>query len=79
MAALDPAILAWALALPSGNRWRGLAEAFAGGTMRVSFEGRSIEYRSLAEISTALAAGYTAENMSVRRPTTTFASFTRPG
>jgi hypothetical protein len=79
MAALDPAILAWALALPSGNRWRGLAEAFAGGTTRVSFEGRSIEYRSLAEISSALAAGYAAENSSVRRPTTTFASFTRQG
>jgi hypothetical protein len=79
MAALDPAILAWALALPSGNRWRGLAEAFAGGTTRVSFEGRSIEYRSLAEISTALATGYTTENSSVRRPTTTFASFTRQG
>jgi hypothetical protein len=79
MAALDPAILAWALALPSSNRWRGLAEAFAGGTTRVSFEGRSIEYRSLAEISTALAAGYAAENSSTRRPTTTFASFTRQG
>jgi hypothetical protein len=79
MAALDPAILAWALALPSGNRWRGLAEAFAGGTTRVSFEGRSIEYRSLAEISTALAAGYAAENSSARRPTATFASFTRQG
>ena len=79
MATLDPAILAWALALPSSNRWRGLAEAFAGGTTRVSFEGRSIEYRSLAEISSALAAGYAAENSSVRRPTTTFASFTRQG
>jgi hypothetical protein len=79
MAALDPAILAWALALPSGNRWRGLAEAFAGGTTRVSFEGRSIEYRSLAEISTALAAGYAAENSGARRPATTFASFTRQG
>ena len=79
MAALDPAILAWALALPSSNRWRGLAEAFAGGTTRVSFEGRSIEYRSLAEISSALAAGYAAENSSVRRPTTTFGSFTRQG
>jgi len=79
MAALDPAILAWALALPSSNRWRGLAEAFAGGTIRVSFEGRSIEYRSLAEISSALTAGYAAENSGVRRPKTTFASFTRQG
>ena len=78
MAALDPAILAWALALPAGHRWRGLAEACAGGTTRVSFDGRTSEYRSLAEISTALAAGYAAENSSARRPSTTFASFTRP-
>ena len=79
MAVLNPAILAWALALPSGNRWRGLAEAFAGGTTRVSFEGRSIEYRSLAEISTALAAGYAAENSSARRPTITLVRFSREG
>jgi len=46
MAALDPAILAWALTLPNSNRWRGLAEAFAAGTTRVSFDGRSVEYRS---------------------------------
>ena len=46
MAALDPAILAGALTLPSSNRWRGLAEAFAAGTTRVSFDGRSVEYRS---------------------------------
>jgi hypothetical protein len=75
---MNPAILAWALGQPSGNRWRALAEAFAGGTTRVSFEGRSIEYRSLAEISTALTSGYAAENSAVRRPSTTFASFTRP-
>jgi hypothetical protein len=76
---MNPAILAWALGQPTGNRWRSLAEAFAGGTTRVSFEGRSIEYRSLAEISTALAIGYAAENSAVRRPSTTFASFTRQG
>jgi hypothetical protein len=74
---MNPVILAWALGQPNGNRWRGLAEAFAGGTTRVSFEGRSILYRSLAEISTALAAGYAVENSSARRPATTFASFTR--
>ena len=76
---MNPAILAWALSQPNGNRWRGLAEAFAGGTTRVSFEGRSIEYRSLAEISTALAAGYAAENSSTRRPTTTLVRFSREG
>jgi hypothetical protein len=37
-----------------------------------------VEYRSLAEIITALAAGYAAENSAARRPSTTFASFTRP-
>ena len=78
MAALGPAILAWALALPSGNRWRGLAEAFAAGTTRVSFDGRTVEYRSLDEISRALATGYAAENSASRRPTMTLARFTRP-
>ncbi|MBX6746440.1 MAG: hypothetical protein IRY87_30760 [Acetobacteraceae bacterium] len=75
---MSPDVLAWALAQPAGNRWRGLAEAFAAGTTRVSFEGRTVEYRSLAEISTALSAGYAAENSAVRRPSITFASFTRP-
>ena len=75
---MNPAILAWALSQPVGNRWRALAEAFAGGTTRVSFDGRTVEYRSLAEISTALAAGYAAENSAARRPSTSFASFTRP-
>ena len=56
MAALDPAILAWALTLPSSNRWRGLADAFTSGTTRVSFDGRTVEYRTLAEIGAALAA-----------------------
>ena len=50
MALINPAILAWALSQPTGNRWHGLAEAFAGSTTRVSFEGRSIEYRSLRQL-----------------------------
>lgn len=76
-AALDPAVLAWALARPLGDRWRGLAEAFAAGTTRVSFDGRTVEYRSLAEIGTALTAGHGAENSAVRRPGVTLARFTR--
>ena len=76
-AALDPTVLAWALAQPSGNRWRSLAEAYAGGTTRVSLDGRSVEYRSLAEIGAALTAGYGAESGSARRPGLTLASFTR--
>ncbi len=77
-AALDPAMLAWALARPVGDRWRGLAEAFAAGTTRVSFDGRTVEYRSLAEISAALTAGHGAENSEARRPSITLARFTRP-
>lgn len=74
---MDPSILAWALAQPTGNRWRGLAEAFTTGTTRVTFEGRTVEYRALADIAQALAAGYAAENSAARRPGTTLASFSR--
>lgn len=74
---MNPAVLAWALALPEGNRWRALADAFASGTLRVRFEGREVEYRSLADIAAALAAGYAAENTVVRRPSYTLARFTR--
>ena len=77
-AALDPAVLAWALSQPTGSRWQGLADAFSGGTTRVTFDGRTVEYRSLAEISTILAVGYAAETNATRRPGTTYASFTRP-
>jgi len=74
---MDPSILAWALAQPTGNRWRGLGEAFTTGTTRVTFEGRTVEYRALADIARALAAGYAAENSTARRPGTTLASFSR--
>jgi hypothetical protein len=74
---MDPTILAWALALPAGNRWRSLADAFTTGTTRVTFDGRTVEYRALDDISRALAAGYAAENSTVRRPGTTLASFGR--
>ena len=43
---MNPDALAWALAQPTGNRWRGLADAFTSGTTRVSFDGRTVEYRS---------------------------------
>jgi hypothetical protein len=74
---MRPDVLSWALAQPSGSRWRGLADAFTGGTTRVSVEGRTVEYRSLEEIARALIAGHGAENTATRRPATTFASFTR--
>lgn len=70
-------MLAWALARPTGDRWRGLAEAFAAGTTRVSFDGRTVEYRTLAEICTVLTAGYGAESGGARRPVVTLASFAR--
>lgn len=76
---MDPTILAWALAHSAGSRWRGLADAFTGGTTRVSIDGRSVEYRSLDEIARALAAGYAAENTTARRPSITLASFSREG
>ena len=76
---MNPDALAWAIAQPVGNRWRGLADAFTGGTTRVTFEGRTVEYRSLDEIARALAAGYAAENPVQRRPVVTLARFSRDG
>ena len=74
---MNPDALAWALAQPTGNRWRGLADAFTSGTTRVSFDGRTVEYRTLAEIGAALAAGYASENPAIRRPSLTLASLSR--
>ena len=74
---MNPTVLAWAIAQPTGNRWRGLADAYTGGATRVTFEGRTVEYRSLAEIGQALAAGYAAENTAQRRPSVTLARFAR--
>ncbi|MDP3314565.1 MAG: hypothetical protein Q8M47_00680 [Devosia sp.] len=74
---MNPDALAWAISQPAGNRWRGLADAFTGGTTRVTFEGRTVEYRSLAEIGQALATGYAAENPVQRRPSMTLARFAR--
>ena len=74
---MNPDALAWALAQPTGNRWRGMADAFTSGTTRVSFDGRTVEYRTLAEIGAALAAGYASENPATRRPSLTLACFSR--
>ena len=76
---MDPTILAWALAQPAGSRAAALAEAYIGGTTRVSFEGRSVEYRSLDELGRALAALRGAELTAARRPAATLASFSRGG
>ena len=52
---MDPTVLAWALAQPAGSRAAVLASAYTGGTTRVTFDGRTIEYRSLDELGRALA------------------------
>lgn len=44
---MESAILAWALAQPAGSRAAVLASAYTGGVTRVTFEGRTVEYRSL--------------------------------
>ena len=74
-----PAVLAWALAQPAGSRAAALAAAYTGGTMRVNFEGRTVEYRSLDELGRALSVLHAAENSAARRPNVTFASFSREG
>jgi hypothetical protein len=76
---MDPAVLAWALAQPAGSRAQVLAAAYTGGTTRVSFEGRTVEYRSLDELGRALAVLRGAEMTAMRRPGTTLASFSRGG
>ena len=42
---MDPAVLAWALAQPAGSRAAALAAAYTGGTTRVTFDGRTVEYQ----------------------------------
>jgi hypothetical protein len=74
---MDPATLAWALAQPAGSRAAVLVAAFTGGVTRVTFEGRTVEYRSLEELGRAIAALYGAVNAAARRLPVTLASFTR--
>lgn len=76
---MDPTVLAWALAQPAGSRAATLSAAYTGGTTRVSFDGRTVEYRSLDELGRALSALHGAENSVARRPSMTLASFTRGG
>ena len=76
---MDPTVLAWALAQPTGSRAAALAGAYTGGTTRVTFDGRTVEYRSLDELGRALAVLRGAETAAARRPAVTFASFSREG
>jgi len=43
----------------------------------VTFDGRTVEYRSLDELGRALSVLHAAENSAARRPNVTFASFSR--
>ncbi len=71
---MQPEILAWAIAQDAGTRWRALADAFTSGELQVRFsDGRSVQYRSTAEMAGVLAAGYAAENAASRRPARTIA------
>ena len=45
----------------------------------MTFDGRTVEYRSLDELSRALSVLHAAENTAARRPNVTFASFSREG
>jgi len=54
-----------------------LVGAYTGGVTRVTFEGRTVEYRSLDELARAIAVLHGAENAAARRPGFTLASFTR--
>jgi hypothetical protein len=76
---MDSATLAWALAQSAGSRAAVLASAYTGDVTRVTFEGRTVEYRSLEELGRAIAALYGAENTAARRPGVTFAQFSRLG
>ena len=74
---MDSVTLAWALAQSAGSRAAVLASAYTGGVTRVTFEGRTVEYRSLDELGRAIAALYGAENTAARRPGVTLAQFSR--
>jgi hypothetical protein len=76
---MESATLAWALAQPAGSRAAILAAAYTGGVTRVTFEGRTVEYRSLDELARAIAAFYGAENAAARRPGVTLVQFSRLG
>lgn len=77
---MTPAVLTWALAQATGSAARGLADAYTSGALRVTFEGRTVEYRTLADIDTALSALYNASFSEAARPASyTLASFRRSG
>ncbi len=73
------AALEWALALETTDRWRKLAEAIAGGALRVRFaDGREVTYHSSDEMWSTLLAGYGSSlSATTRRPPVSYAKFSR--
>ena len=70
---MNPNVLAWALAQPAGGYALALAEAYLGGALRVTFEGRTVEYRSTADLARVLSALYAATQAASRRPSSAVA------
>lgn len=70
---MNPDALAWALAQPAGSHGAALAKAYTSGALRVTFDGRTVEYRSVSDLARVLAALYAASLVSARRPSLTVA------
>jgi hypothetical protein len=66
--------LAWAIAQPAGSRALALANAYTSGTRRVTFDGRTVEYATMAELERALATLHASTlTATMRRPARTVA------
>lgn len=66
--------LAWANAQAAGTRARALADAYASGTRKVTFDGRTVEYATTAEMERVLTALYQSTlTATQRRPARTTA------
>ncbi|MBS7790306.1 hypothetical protein KTR66_09880 [Roseococcus sp. SDR] len=69
--------LAWALAQAPGTAARVLAAAYSSGALRVTHDGKTIEYRSTGEIMKAIETLRGAALPSARRPAVTLGTFSR--
>jgi hypothetical protein len=70
---MNPDALAWAMAQPAGTHAAVLVAAYLGGVLRVTFEGRTVEYRSTDDLAKVLASIYAAATVANRRPRATIA------
>jgi hypothetical protein len=59
--------LRWALTQPVGSRAYLLAQAYTGGTKRVTVDGRTVEYTTMAEMERVMTALYEATSTAPRR------------